>query len=547
MMLAELPAFDAASTPALAALLIILGTFILEDPTALAVGLAIAAGKLRPEVGLPALFAGILLGDLGLYGIGWMIRQGLLKRKFAARWVPLEKLDALGVWLGANAVKAVAVSRFVPGMRLPTYVAAGACGSGAWRFLLAAMAAVAVWVPLVLAAAWVLGDAARDWLARGWPFFVAALAALWLMLALARRLARRQERRKLFIGLLRLTNHEFWPTWALYAPIAPWLAWLALRHRSCTLWTLANPCMPLGGIVGESKHDIMGRLPPEHALAQVFAPPLADAAARAAQLRRAVEEARFGLPFILKPDAAQRGAGVRKIKSFDELPAALAALPGPAVAQKYHPGPYEFGLFYVREPGAPRGRLFSATEKIFPSVTGDGERSLRRLIAGHPRYRLQEQTFFARFGDARLAQIPAAGEAVQLAQAGNHAQGALFLDGTPKITPALEQALDAVLSQMKGGFDFGRLDVRFSDPAAFARGEDFWIVEVNGVTSESTNLYDPRWPFWRAWRQLAAQWTVLAAIGAGRRAQGAKPPSAAHLIREVRRNKTDARISAVAD
>jgi hypothetical protein len=41
------------------------------------------------------------------------------------------------------------------------------------------------------------------------------------------------------------------------------------------------------------------------------------------------------------------------------------------------------------------------------------------------------------------------------------------------------------------GFYFGRFDVRFNSEDELRKGEGFRIVEANGVTSESTNLYDP--------------------------------------------------------
>ena len=55
----------------------------------------------------------------------------------------------------------------------------------------------------------------------------------------------------------RWTRWEFWPTWALYMPLTPYLVWLALKHRSLTLFTAANPDIPAGGFIGESKFDIL--------------------------------------------------------------------------------------------------------------------------------------------------------------------------------------------------------------------------------------------------------------------------------------------------
>jgi len=58
-----------------------------------------------------------------------------------------------------------------------------------------------------------------------------------------------------------------------------------------------------------------------------------------------------------------------------------------------------------------------------------------------------------------------------------------------------------------------RIVSRYAEAEAFKRGEDFAVLELNGVTSESTNLYDPSWPLPRVYRTLFAQWSLCFAIG----------------------------------
>ena len=122
------------------------------------------------------------------------------------------------------------------------------------------------------------------------------------------------------------------------------------------------------------------------------------------------------------------------------------------------------------------------------------------------------------------------GERLSLVTAGNHCQGAIFLDGGGLITPALEARIDQIARSVPG-FYIGRFDIRYSTTDAFLRGEDLAIVELNGVTSESTNIYDPSYGALRAWRTLARQWQLVFEIGAANRARGAAPPSVARLAR----------------
>src|SRR3954451_18008302 len=63
------------------------------------------------------------------------------------------------------------------------------------------------------------------------------------------------------VALLR--RWEFWPAWAINAPVAAWIAGLAGYHRSLSVFTAANPGIEEGGFVGESKSAILARLPQE--------------------------------------------------------------------------------------------------------------------------------------------------------------------------------------------------------------------------------------------------------------------------------------------
>jgi hypothetical protein len=340
------------------------------------------------------------------------------------------------------------------------------------------------------------------------------------------------ERRWLLVRskLGRLRRWEFWPTWAIYAPMIPWLSALALRH-GLTCATATNPAMPLSGIVGEFKHDILRHLPPEVTLpARLIDPASADQ--RIAQLDAIMAEQTWSWPIVLKPDAGERGSGVRLIHSRNQAIAYLTSHRAPLIAQKFHPGPYEIGLFYVRLPSWKRGRIFSITDKRFSSVVGDGSQSIESLILRNPRLRLQASVFLERLGP-RAASIPSAGERVSLGFAGNHCQGTMFVDGAHLITRPLTLAIDRV-AKAYPGFYFGRFDLRYTDPDELAQGRGFAIVELNGLTSESTNIYTPGWSFWRGQRVLRRQWGYAFAIARENIARGHKPATLAELWRCVR-------------
>src|ERR1700749_4178987 len=56
----------------------------------------------------------------------------------------------------------------------------------------------------------------------------------------------------------RFTHFEFWPWWVFYAPVIGYvIVRLVPKFRSFTVFTAANPAVPAGGLLGESKSAIL--------------------------------------------------------------------------------------------------------------------------------------------------------------------------------------------------------------------------------------------------------------------------------------------------
>ena len=163
----------------------------------------------------------------------------------------------------------------------------------------------------------------------------------------------------------RLRRWEFWPAWAINAPVAVWIAGLALYYRGLSVFTAANPGIEEGGFVGESKSAILAKLPQAWVIpwAIVEAGPLAT---RLEELDQTLRSRGWTFPLVIKPDVGQRGTGVRWLRDAAAAGRYLEREPRRVLLQIPHPGPCEAGLFYVRRPGAPRGQIFSITDKQFP-------------------------------------------------------------------------------------------------------------------------------------------------------------------------------------
>jgi hypothetical protein len=89
--------------------------------------------------------------------------------------------------------------------------------------------------------------------------------------------------------------------------------------------------------------------------------------------------------------------------------------------------------------------------------------------------------------------------------------------------------------------------VRYADLAEFRQGRGFAAIELNGVTSEPTNLYGPSWPLWRAYRTLFRQWALLFRVGHANRRRGHRPATLRELARLVRVYYRDRTVSPLAD
>jgi hypothetical protein len=246
-----------------------------------------------------------------------------------------------------------------------------------------------------------------------------------------------------------------------------------------------------------------------------------------AAVERLMAEGALPFPLVFKPNVGQRGAGFKVIHSLKEARAYVERFPRDLLVQRYVPGPYEVGIFYYRFPREKKGRIFAITEKAFPFIQGDGQHTLEELIRCDSRASILANVYLQRFANERR-RILAAGETIRLVEAGNHCQGAIFLDGHRLYSSELEETIDRISCGVPGFF-VGRYDIRYVSEESLQAGRGFQIVELNGVSSEATNIYDPAYSLWKAYGTLFRQWEIIFAIGDQNRKRGLKatPLSAA--------------------
>jgi membrane protein DedA with SNARE-associated domain len=157
---------------------IILGTFILEDAATVVAAMQVEDGALSPWLALVSLYAGIVLGDLGLYGLGRLSAH----IPWIARQLPPHRQETIRAWISGRIFKVVLVSRFLPGLRLPTYTTCGFVAADLRQFTLAAIAATACWTTMLFAVSLKLGQFLMDHMGA-WRWAGAAGFVAFIILA----------------------------------------------------------------------------------------------------------------------------------------------------------------------------------------------------------------------------------------------------------------------------------------------------------------------------------------------------------------------------
>ena len=329
---------------------------------------------------------------------------------------------------------------------------------------------------------------------------------------------------------------EFWPQHEFYAPMVLYWLWLSLKHGGrFTLPTISNPLIPMGGWIGESKAAVFDLSGP---YARTFISPWAlfhnAEGTTVADALACVKRAGIQFPFVAKPDMGCRGVGVRRIRSEVQLAAYIEGFPKGQniVFQALVDHEPEAGIFYIRKPSEPRGRIVSVTLKYFPYVYGDGRSTLKELIEGDRRAGPLKHIYLPRHKE-RLGLVLAPGEPFRIAFAGSHSRGTIFRNGNALVTEAMTDAFDRIARDVKE-FYFGRFDVRFPSITDLQAGHNFTIVEINGAGAESTHVWDRNTRLSDAYRALMEQYAAMWEIGAMNARRGFRPARLRDILQAYR-------------
>lgn len=303
---------------------------------------------------------------------------------------------------------------------------------------------------------------------------------------------------------IKLFHWEYWPTYIVHAPTMLMWLYFACRAKALFFFTRVNPVIETGGVMGESKINILNRMPASTLPKTVFVQKKKD---QFELVLTRIQSKQMEFPLIAKPDIGERGFLVEKLVDKFDLQTYFNNCSVNFMIQDFIDYPMEISVLYYRLPDTKKGRITSVCIKDTLKVTGDGHSSIEQLMSNYPRARLQ----IARFKNdypAVLKEIVAKDEIKELEPIGNHSRGTTFLNGNHHIDEQLTEVFNTIALQMKDIY-YGRFDLKCASMKALKKGKDFKILEFNGIASEPAHIYDPSYPVIQAYKDLWQHWKII--------------------------------------
>ncbi|WP_372745466.1 D-alanine--D-alanine ligase [Lutibacter sp.] len=311
------------------------------------------------------------------------------------------------------------------------------------------------------------------------------------------------------MSVFNIKNWEYWSSSMFYIPLLPYAFYLAIKARSFGFFSAVNPGIEGSGNGLESKFKTIELLPDYCKPATVYV----AKNEKIATVINNISNAKINFPLIIKPDIGFRGLLVKKIGSIEDLSSYLNKYNSiNLIIQEYIEFENECGIFYHRLPSEKSGTITSLTLKKYLTVYGNGKSTLLELI--HQDKRAQNYlASILEINQPKLTTIYKKGEKIILNVIGNHSKGTQFINGNHLINNDLVNFLNSLNTQIDGWF-YGRIDVKYHSFDELLKGENFKILEINGIISEPTHIYDATTgSYFKALKSIKKHWKLIYTIG----------------------------------
>ncbi len=306
------------------------------------------------------------------------------------------------------------------------------------------------------------------------------------------------------LSWIKLSHFEFWPWKIFYAPLLPYYLFLAIKNRSIAFPSVVNVTLKDGGFFNENKSDILRNISP------IYLP-------KSVEIKREIEIKSLDIsskdlifPLVAKPLSGQRGQGVQKILSLQDLYIYHNLINEDYLLQEFIDYPVELAVLYSRLPNENAGIVSSIAQKEFLSVVGDGQSTIEMLLILNFRAQLI-------WGDLKKNllinwdEIVPAGVVKIVEPIGNHCRGTLFRNAEHLDFTKIAKVCDDILKDFKG-FNYGRFDLKVRSIEDFYIGKNIKVLELNGVNADPAHIFDPNYSLFSALISVIWHWTRLSNI-----------------------------------
>lgn len=305
--------------------------------------------------------------------------------------------------------------------------------------------------------------------------------------------------------LFKYKNWEHWPSYMFYLPNIPYAAYLALKARNLVFFSATNPAIKHSGNGSESKFSTTKLIPTAYKPISVFI----EVGQSIQKTLKTVEQNVIQFPLIIKPDIGFRGLLVEKLKTETELITYLTKHKKlNLIIQEYISFKNECSIFYHKIPNETKGNITSITLKKYLTVTGDGIATLEELISRNKRAQLYT-AILEKLHSENYSQVIPKGKEFILNNIGNHSKGTQFKNGNYLISDELEKAIDTIFKQIPNWY-YGRFDLKYNSIEELIQLKKFKIIEINGIISEPTHIYDPnKITYFGALKEIRKHWKLI--------------------------------------
>lgn len=331
---------------------------------------------------------------------------------------------------------------------------------------------------------------------------------------------------------IKTTQWEYWPSYLYYLPLFPFFLKKTISAKSLVYFSVTNPALFLSGNGTESKYQTLQILPEKFVPKSILIP-------KNSPINKVLQQCKandIAFPCIMKPDIGFRGYMVKKIENEQMIENYLSKFPFDMIIQEYIDYKNEIGVFYHRLPSSNKGQITSITLKKYLKIFGDGESSLEALITKDARASLYID-LLRNIHHKNLKKIFPKGEEIVLTEIGNHSKGTQFLNGNHLINEKLTVLIDEISLRTKGWY-YGRMDIKYDNFEDLVNGKRFKILEVNGIISEPTHMYDATHPeagFLTAIKTIKQHWSIIDKIAKMNAAKkGANLPTVKEYINNLK-------------